>query len=196
MDHSVKAETPHRKGLLYRLCKQNRFESDELEELFHRYVLQLQHTSIATVSALLMGLSLTLAALHVTYAQVAAPIPIILLVLAVIHATILILLHTKFMKTRFLLPICYLMQFLALAIVGISLPIHNFYWGWVGWQVIPFASQGIWQVLFIVFLIYVLTPVSSSIAIIYGIVLPLMQTLSAVFLAQTFEHLHWQQVRF
>lgn len=194
MDHSVKAVLPHRKGALARLCKQQRFESDELEELFHRYVLKLQQASVAAVSGLLLALSLTLAALHVTYAQVAAPVPIILLILAIFHATLLILLHTRLMRHSYLLPTCYLMQLLGLLILGVSLPIHNTYWGWIGWQTVPIASQGVWQAMFIVFLMYALTPLSTPIAIAYGLTLPLIQGVASVFLADTFDHLHWQQV--
>ncbi|KAB7507477.1 Ca(2+)/calmodulin-responsive adenylate cyclase [Armadillidium nasatum] len=184
---------PQRKGALAKLCKQHRFESDELEELFHRYVLKLQQTSVAAVSGLLLGLSLTLAALHVTYAQAAAPVPITLLILAIFHATLLILLHTRLMRHSYLIPICFLIQMLGIFIVGVSLPIHNSDWGWIGWQTVPIASHGVWQAMFVVFLMYALTPLSTPVAIVYGFLLPIIQAVSSVFLAQTFDHLHWQQ---
>lgn len=194
MDHSVKAVLPHHTDFFNRLWKHQRFESDELEELFHRYVLKLQQTSIAAVCGLLLGLSLILAALHVTYAQAAAPIPIILLISAVFLTILLILLNTTLIRGSFFMPICHGLQLLGFAIVIVSLPIHDKEWGWVGWQTVPTASQGVWQVMFIVFLMYALTPLKTTVALIYGIVLPLVQGIASIFLSHTFDHLHWHQV--
>ena len=38
MDHSVKAMSPHRKVAFARLLNRHRFENDELEALFQRYM--------------------------------------------------------------------------------------------------------------------------------------------------------------
>jgi adenylate cyclase 1 len=38
MDHSVKAMSPHRKVAFSRLLNRHRFENDELEALFQRYM--------------------------------------------------------------------------------------------------------------------------------------------------------------
>ena len=46
MDHSVKAMSGHRKMRFSRLLNRHRFENDELEGLFQRYIFKLQHSSI------------------------------------------------------------------------------------------------------------------------------------------------------
>ncbi|XP_047484944.1 Ca(2+)/calmodulin-responsive adenylate cyclase-like [Penaeus chinensis] len=193
MDHSVKAMTPHRKVAFSRLCHRHRFENDELENLYRRYTLKLQQASVAAAAALLLTLSLLLAALHVTYAQVAAPAPITLLALAVVLAALLVVLHSRVMRHSYLLPTCYLLLALGAILVALALPLPSG-WGWVGWQSIPTAGQGVWHATFVAFLVYALTPVSTPLALTYGVVLPAGQTALAATLATTFTHFHWQQL--
>ncbi|XP_042877202.1 adenylate cyclase type 1-like isoform X5 [Penaeus japonicus] len=193
MDHSVKAMTPHRKVAFSRLCHRHRFENDELENLYRRYTLKLQQASVAAAAALLLTLSLLLAALHVTYAQVAAPAPITLLALAVVLAALLVVLHSRVMRHSYLLPTCYLLLALGAILVALALPLPSG-WGWVGWQTIPTAGQGVWHATFVAFLVYALTPVSTPLALTYGVVLPAGQTALAATLATTFTHFHWQQL--
>ena len=57
MDHSVKAMSGHRKMRFSRLLlNRHRFENDELEGLFQRYIFKLQHSSIRDGTAELMDL--------------------------------------------------------------------------------------------------------------------------------------------
>ncbi|XP_071520790.1 uncharacterized protein [Panulirus ornatus] len=193
MDHSVKAMTPHRKVAFSRLCHKHRFENDELEELYRRYTLKLQQSSVAAASALLLLLSLLLAALHVTYAQVAAPAPITLLALSLVLAALLVLLHSRVMRNSYLMPTCYLLLALGAVLVALGLPLPNT-WTWVGWQLLPTAGQGVWHAAFVTFVVYALTPVSTPMALIYGIVLPAVQVALAATLAIPFKQLHWQQL--
>lgn len=193
MDHSVKAMTPHRKVAFSRLCHKHRFENDELEELYRRYTLKLQQSSVAAASALLLLLSLLLAALHVTYAQVAAPAPITLLALSLVLAALLVLLHSRVMRNSYLMPTCYLLLALGAVLVALALPLPNT-WSWVGWQLLPTAGQGVWHAAFVTFVVYALTPVSTPLALIYGVVLPAVQVALAATLATPFKQLHWQQV--
>ncbi|XP_050719595.1 Ca(2+)/calmodulin-responsive adenylate cyclase-like isoform X2 [Eriocheir sinensis] len=193
MDHSVKAMTPHRKVAFSRLCHKHRFENDELEELYRRYTLKLQQASVAAASALMLLLCLLLAALHVTFAQAAAPTPITLLVLSLVLAGLLVLLNSRVMRHSYLMPTCYLLLGLGAVLVALALPLPAG-WSWVGWQVTPTAGQGVWQIAFIAFLVYALTPVSTPIALAYGVVLPSCQAALAATLATPFPPLHWQQL--
>ncbi|XP_042229149.1 adenylate cyclase type 1-like isoform X2 [Homarus americanus] len=193
MDHSVKAMTPHRKVAFSRLCHKHRFENDELEELYRRYTLKLQQASVAAASALLLLLSLLLAALHVTYAQVAAPAPITLLVLSVVLAVLLVVLHSRLMRHSYLMPACYLILALGAILVALALPLPSS-WSWVGWQTLPTAGQGVWHATFVAFLVYALTPVSTPLALTYGVALPAGQAALAATLATPFKQLHWQQL--
>ena len=71
MDHSVKAMTSHRKVAFSRLMDRHRFENSELEFLFRRYILRVQHASISSAVALLVVLTAALAT--VSFVQVQAP---------------------------------------------------------------------------------------------------------------------------
>ncbi|KAG0692883.1 Adenylate cyclase type 1 [Chionoecetes opilio] len=193
MDHSVKAMTPHRKVAFSRLCHKHRFENDELEELYRRYTLKLQQASVAAASALMLLLCLLLASLHVAYAQAAAPTPITLLVLSLVLATLLVLLNSRVMRHNYLMPTCYLLLGLGAVLVALALPLPAG-WSWIGWQVQPTAGQGVWHAAFIAFLVYALTPVSTPIALAYGVVLPSCQVALAATLATPFPPLHWQQL--
>ena len=193
MDHSVKAMTPHRKVAFSRLCHRHRFENDELESLYRRYSLKLQQASVGAASALLLALTLILAALHVTYAQQAAPAPILLLALAVILAALLVLLNTRLMRHTYILPTCYLLLVIGGALVGVVMPLHNT-WGWLGWQHVPNPGQGMWHVVFVSFVVYALMPVTTPIAVLYGLALIALQSTLALTIATPFSNVYWQQV--
>lgn len=193
MDHSVTAMTPHRKVAFSRLCHKHRFENDELEELFRRYTLKLQQASVGAAAGLLLLLCLLLAVLHVTYAQQAAPAPITLLVLSLALAALLVLLNSRVMRHSYLLPSCYLLLALGGVLVTLTLPLPTS-WALVGWQTLPTAAQGVWHTTFVAFLVYALTPVSTPLALCYGVALPAIQTTLAATLATPLAPLHWQQV--
>jgi adenylate cyclase 1 len=73
MDHSVKAMPPassrHPLWALVQFFNRHRFENDELEGLYQRYVFKLQHSSVTAVAALFALLAVVLAALGFTSAQ-------------------------------------------------------------------------------------------------------------------------------
>jgi adenylate cyclase 1 len=73
MDHSVKAMPPasSRQPLhaLARLLNRHRFENDELESLYQRYIFKLQHSSVAAVVGLFALMAAILANLGFVYAH-------------------------------------------------------------------------------------------------------------------------------
>jgi adenylate cyclase 1 len=69
MDHSVKAMSPHRKVAFSRLLNRHRFENDELEALFQRYMFKVQHGSIASYVAIFIVLTAILATASFTMVQ-------------------------------------------------------------------------------------------------------------------------------
>lgn len=69
MDHSVKAMSGHRKMRFSRLLNRHRFENDELEGLFQRYIFKLQHSSISSFVALFIVLTAVLAAISFVLEQ-------------------------------------------------------------------------------------------------------------------------------
>ena len=71
MDHSVKAMNSHRKVAFSRLFNRHRFENSELECLFRRYILRVQHASITSAVALFVVLTAAMA----TASFVKVPLP-------------------------------------------------------------------------------------------------------------------------
>ncbi|KAH7645383.1 ca/calmodulin-responsive adenylate cyclase-like [Dermatophagoides farinae] len=71
MDHSVKVMHTHRKIAFSRLWifQQRRFENQELEQLYQRYIFKLQQTSIVSALLLLSLLSISIALLQFYYIQ-------------------------------------------------------------------------------------------------------------------------------
>jgi hypothetical protein len=71
MDHSVKAMNSHRKVAFSRLFNRHRFENSELECLFRRYILRVQHASITSAVALFVVLTAAMAT--ASFIKVQAP---------------------------------------------------------------------------------------------------------------------------
>lgn len=65
MDHSVKAMPPASARTPWlavaRMLNRHRFENDELESLYQRYIFKLQHSSVAAVVALFTIMAAVLA---------------------------------------------------------------------------------------------------------------------------------------
>lgn len=98
MDHSVKAMQSHRKIVFSRLFNRHRFENDELESLYQRYIFKLQHSSVASVVALFVLLTAVLANLSFAYAQAPTAQNIYHVVHCLLFAMLLVFLNTKLMQ--------------------------------------------------------------------------------------------------
>lgn len=94
MDHSVKAMSSPR--ALSRLLNPHRFENDELEQLYQRYICKLQHSSVAAVVALFVLLTALLANLGLAYAEAANAQNVYHAAHCLLFAVLLGFLHTRF----------------------------------------------------------------------------------------------------
>lgn len=94
MDHSVKAMTSP--GILTRILNPHRFENDELEQLYQRYICKLQHSSVAAVVGLFVLLTFLLANLGLVYAQAATAQNVYHAAHCVLFALLLAFLHTRY----------------------------------------------------------------------------------------------------
>lgn len=186
MDHSVKAMTSPR--MLTRLLNPHRFENDELEQLYQRYICKLQHSSVAGVVALFVLLTALLANLGLVYAQVPTAQNVYHAAHCILFAVLLGFLHTRFMQDAYLLWVCYAVLFFLATFCALALPVYPTS------STARVAAEGTWQVVFVVFLAYAMMPLKSWVAAIFGLLLCSAHVAVATLFAKDFPHLMWQQV--
>ncbi|XP_077515230.1 adenylate cyclase type 1-like isoform X2 [Amblyomma americanum] len=181
MDHSVKAM--HRKAAFSRLLRGRRFENADLEQLYQRYTFKLQQSSIASVLGLLVTLNVTLASVDLAYRGGS---PSLLGLLHLVHG-LLFLAAFSFMALRrledaALLALCHGALALASTFSLLAMP-----WsvGAAFWQLRAGApADGLWELLFVLFLAYTMLPVRTRVALLLGAALCAVHTLCALFCAR------------
>lgn len=55
-------------------------------------------------------------------------------------------------------------------------------------------AEGVWQVVFVVFLAYAMMPLKTWVAAVFGVFLPVVHVIVAAIFAKEFPSLTWQQV--
>lgn len=185
MDHSVKAMTSPK--ILSRFLNPHRFENDELEMLYQRYICKLQHSSVTAVVALFVLLTLVLANLGLVYIQAPTPQVVYSFTHCVLFALLLGFLHTRFMQDAYLLWVCYVVLFFLVTFCGLALPVYP-------WSPGNVAAEGTWHIVFVVFLAYAMMPLKTWVAAVFGLMLCSAHIIVTTFLAKAFAYLFWQQV--
>ena len=107
MDHSVKAMNSHRKEAFSRIFNRHRFENDELERLFQRYIFKLQHGSISSFVALFIVLTAVLAVLSFVLVQAPTVDNVYHSLHCLVFVVIFTFLATKSMEDVYLNYVCY-----------------------------------------------------------------------------------------
>lgn len=186
MDHSVKAMTSPR--ILTRILNPHRFENDELEQLYQRYICKLQHSSVAAVVAIFVVLTALLANLGLIYSQGPTAQNVYHAAHCILFALLLGFLHTRFMQDAYLLWVCYVVLFFLAIFCALALPLYP------ESSTAKVAAEGTWQVVFVVFLAYAMMPLKSWIAAIFGLLLCCAHITIATLFARDFQELMWQQV--
>ncbi|XP_018562676.1 Ca(2+)/calmodulin-responsive adenylate cyclase isoform X3 [Anoplophora glabripennis] len=186
MDHSVKAMTSPR--VLARVLNPHRFENDELEQLYQRYICKLQHSSVAAVVALFVVLTCLLATLGFFFAQSPTVQNVYHAVHCILFALLLGFVHTRFMQDAYLLWVCYVVLFFLATFCALALPLYP--------KSAPakVAAEGTWQVVFVVFLAYAMMPLKSYIAAVFGFMLCSAHLVVASIFATDFPRMMWQQL--
>lgn len=197
MDHSVKAMNPTSVFSLTRIFNRHRFENDELECLYQRYVFKLQHSSVASVIVLFIILTAILANLSFFYAQGPSVQSVYHMVHCVLFVILLIFLNTKYMHDTYLLWICYTILFFCFAFCIVSLPVGSL--STLETTILKVENrrviaEGVWQIIFVIFLAYTMMPVKILVAISFGVSLPVIHIIISIIFAQEFAHLNFQQV--
>lgn len=187
MDHSVKAMTSP--TAVSRLLNPHRFENDELEQLYQRYICKLQHSSVAAVVALFVLLTAVLANLGLIYAQAPTAQNVYHAAHCILFALLLSFLHTRFMQDAYLLWVCYAVLFFLATFCALALPVYP------NTVTAKVAAEGAWQVVFVVFLAYAMMPLKAWVAAVFGLLLCSSHIAVSTVFAKDFPHLKWQQVR-
>lgn len=195
MDHSVKAMNSHRKLALSRLLNRHRFENDELESLYQRYIFKLQHSSVASVVGLFVLLTALLANLSFAYAQAPTAQNVYHAVHCLLFALLLAFLNTKLMQDAYLLWVCYAILFFCATFCALSLPLGDVSVDdGLRVETRRVIVEGTWQVVFVVFLAYAMMPLKTWVAAVFGFALPIVHVAVSAVFGKEFPHLTWQQV--
>lgn len=189
MDHSVKVMHTHRKIAFSRLWifQQRRFENQELEQLYQRYIFKLQQTSIVSALLLLSLLSISIALLQFYYIQhTVTLIGIYSLIQSVIF--LLLFLSSFRMHDTQLLALCYVIIFFCILFCLLLSPIdNNLHYLWkllIKWSSSSSSSidndtatlisqqkpsDGLWAIVFVIFLTYTMLPIKILISFMFGL---------------------------
>lgn len=196
MDHSVKAMNSHRKIVLARLLNRHRFENDELEALYQRYIFKLQHSSIASVVALFILLTAILANLSFAYVQAPTPQNIYHTVHCILFILLLVFLNTRFMQDAYLLWVCYVILFFCATFCAVALPMGGTEGSSASFRVETrrVIVEGAWQIVFVIFISYAMMPLKTWISAAFGFLLPIAHVIVTVIYAKEYPYLKWQQV--
>ncbi|KAM8718990.1 hypothetical protein ACLKA7_011655 [Drosophila subpalustris] len=162
MDHAVKATRGRPLNTL-------RFENDELECLYQRYTLKLQRFSVLGVVALVVVLCGVMAALSLAFNNAATFHNIFNSIVCVLFAIVLVLLQFSVIKDHHLPTLCYGILLFMASICIVSMPTLG--------SVFPVdtkevMAEGVWQIVFVVFLAYAMIPLQIWEAVAFGIALP------------------------
>ncbi|KAL5276779.1 ADCY1 family protein [Megaselia abdita] len=186
MDHAVKAT----RG---RPWNTQRFENDELESLYQRYTLNLQRFSVIGVVILVLLLCLSMAALSFSFNRTLTLHNVFNSIMCLMFSIIFGLLQCRVIKDHHLPFLCYGILFFTASICFISMPT-------VG-DVLPVdtkevMAEGVWQIVFVIFLAYAMMPLQIWEAVCFGFILPFVHislTTYKIF-TDTFEYLEYNQV--
>lgn len=162
MDHAVHAA----RG---RPWNKLRFENNELECLYQRYTLKLQRFSVTGVVALVVVLCGVMAGLSLGYNQAPTLHNVFNSFMCLMFAVILALLQFRFIRDSHLPYLCYGILFFTAAFCFISMPTVGIVFPVDTREVM---AEGVWQIVFVVFLAYAMMPLQIWEAVLFGIILP------------------------
>ena len=184
-----------RKRKIQRILGKQKFESTELERLYKIYVYTLQQSAVGYMLGVFILLTACLSVLKFVYVRNVTASGIYLGVQCLIFIGIYILLQTRFTKETNFSVICYIILTFSVCFAVLSFPFdlgpdfpgRN--------RTIYTVADGVWEVMFVVFMIYSLMPLRTYIAAVLGIILPLCHLIiSAVIVEKISFSLLWRQV--
>uniref|UniRef100_T1K4L1 adenylate cyclase n=1 Tax=Tetranychus urticae TaxID=32264 RepID=T1K4L1_TETUR len=191
MDHSVKAMTNnHRKVAFSRLLNRDRFENSELESLYQRYIFKLNQSSILSVLLLFSLLTLILSILEFYFYEKITVIGFFCALQCITFVGLFILSYTKPMEDDHLIGVCYTIItaciFFCLLYAPIDIKLRHPWLGNSWWDRNHNASEGVWQIVLVIFIVYTLLPVRTRYAVLIGVLLPSSHLVISILMANAF----------
>ncbi|XP_043199762.1 Ca(2+)/calmodulin-responsive adenylate cyclase-like isoform X3 [Amphibalanus amphitrite] len=190
MDHSVKAMSSHRKAAFARLLNRHRFENDELEALYQRYIVKLQRSSIGGALVLYILLCTLLGVLALGHGAPASAPLVYYLLMAALFVGLLVYSSTRWMRDPHLLGLCYVLLASSALFCVVSLPVSFGVPSAGRWTL----ADGVWHVAFTVFVLYAMLPIRVWVTCAAGVLLPLVHVVVSVLCVTEFPDQRWQQV--
>lgn len=180
---------------LKRLFSRYEFESDELERLYRRYVFKLQQASLSKLLGLMCLLCACMVTLNFYYVRNISVPGIYMSAQFTVFILLFVFLNTRFMKESQLGIVCTVIVIFLLGFVVFTLP---FDFGSVyNDRPSPIYTpvNGVWAIMFIVFVIYSMMPLRTYVAAILGIIIPVSHLIVTSLVANNIPELLWRQVR-
>ncbi|XP_076349099.1 adenylate cyclase type 1-like [Tachypleus tridentatus] len=197
MDQSVKAINAHRKMVFSRLVNRRRFENEELESLYQRYTFKIQQSSVFSVLALFIFLTGVLTILHFVYVKTATAANLYFLLHCLCFVSLLTFTYARSMKDSYLLALSYVILCFFVTFCMVCLPLDlgtRGTWGRGSWGARHSAADGVWEILYCLFVSYTMLPLRTRISMALGIILPVIHTSVASTMPQEFPRLLMHQL--
>uniref|UniRef100_A0A182QFK2 adenylate cyclase n=1 Tax=Anopheles farauti TaxID=69004 RepID=A0A182QFK2_9DIPT len=187
MDHAVHAA----RG---RPWNKLRFENNELESLYQRYTLKLQRFSVTGVVALVVILCGVMGGLSLGYNQAPTLHNVFNTFMCLLFTVVLGLLQFRLIRDSHLPYLCYGILFFTAAFCFISMPTVGIVFPVDTREVM---AEGVWQIVFVIFLSYAMMPLQIWEAALFGLILPSIHIGLTGYNIYTgnFQYLAYQQVR-
>ncbi|KAK3101048.1 hypothetical protein FSP39_000561 [Pinctada imbricata] len=177
-----------------RMLSRYQFESEDLEKLYKRYVYKLQQSAIGYLLGVFISLTLCLSVLKFVYVYNFTVTGLYLAVQCVIFIGIFIFLHTPYMQeSHFRVVVYFLLAFL-LCFAILSFPINMSPTHPGTPEPIYSPADGVWEVIFVVFIAYSLMPLRTYIVVAFGVVVPVAHLVTSGLITDYDSDYLWRQL--
>ncbi|XP_076330201.1 adenylate cyclase 1-like [Tachypleus tridentatus] len=197
MDGNIKTVTARRKVLFSRLINRRRFDNEELESLYQRYTFKIQQSSIVSVLGLFIFFTGILTILHFAFVKTATAANLYFLLHCLAFVSILAFIYTRWHKDYYLLTYCYVIVCFFVIFCLFCMPLDigtRGAWGSGSWGARHTAADGVWEIIYCLFVSYTMLPLRTRVSMTLGLVLPIIHTSIASTMAQEFPGLLMHQM--
>ena len=195
MDHSVTVLTSHRKVSFDRILGLNRrrFENPELESLYQRYIFKHQQSSIICILLIVSLLSASLTTLEFAFSPTSVTVMgLFSMIQGLTFLALFVLTQSRrlHVKDVHLKAVCHVILLFCIVFVLLSAPISSNWWQRQGRA----AVEGVWEVVFVIFLVYALLPIKTRFSALFGISVSAFHLLVSYYMSSVYSDLIWNQV--
>ena len=178
------------RGRCWHVLHRHHFESPELEHMYLRYIYSLHHSGVQSFVILFVIVCAVLAVLNFVFVSHTTVENICYIALCVAYVLLLVFMHTSFMKPPIMFTLSLIVLVLCSCFVVISMPIN-----YANRPLMQFTpAEGVWQVAWVVFMVYSFLPLRIYVAMTTGLVVTAAHVLVSIFETSSQDWLLWRQV--